>query len=60
MQLQTQITIQRAAGDAFIQLLHGDLSAIPAEHETDIGVGGHVNFEILKYDFKRISSSPCI
>jgi len=36
MQLQSQITIHRPNGDALVQLLHGDLSAIPEEHETDI------------------------
>ena len=36
MQLQSQITIHRPTGEAVVQLLHGDLSAIPEEHETDI------------------------
>ena len=36
MQLLSQIDIQRSQGNAFIQLLQGDLSAIPAEHATDI------------------------
>ncbi len=36
MQLLSQINIQRSQGDAIIQLLQGDLSAIPAEYATDI------------------------
>ncbi|MEO6719348.1 MAG: toll/interleukin-1 receptor domain-containing protein [Ferruginibacter sp.] len=36
MELISEISIQRPFGNAFVQLLHGDLSAIPEEHETDI------------------------
>jgi hypothetical protein len=36
MQLLSQINIQRSHGNAVIQLLQGDLSAIPAEYATDI------------------------
>lgn len=36
MQLLSQINIQRTQGNTVIQLLHGDLSAIPVEHTTDI------------------------
>ena len=36
MKLLSQITIQRSSGKAFVQLLQGDLSSIPEEHETDI------------------------
>ncbi len=36
MQLLSQINITRPGGDAVIQLLHGDLSAIPVEHQTDL------------------------
>lgn len=36
MQLLSQINIQRSQGDAVIELLQGDLSAIPAEYATDI------------------------
>ena len=36
MQLLSQINIQRSQGNTVIQLLHGDLSAIPPEHATDI------------------------
>ncbi|MFC0772992.1 toll/interleukin-1 receptor domain-containing protein [Terrimonas alba] len=36
MQLLSQINIDRDQGPAMIQLLQGDLSAIPARHATDI------------------------
>lgn len=36
MKLLSEINIQRAQGSTAIQLLQGDLSAIPAEHATDI------------------------
>ncbi len=36
MQLLSQITIPQKAGDATIQLLQGDLAAIPKEHAVDI------------------------
>jgi len=36
MQLLSQINIQRSQDNAVIQLLQGDLSAIPAEYATDI------------------------
>ena len=36
MQLLSEIKIHRPAGPVFIQLLQGDLSAIPKEHATDI------------------------
>lgn len=36
MQLLSQININRSQGSTAIQLLQGDLSAIPAEHATDI------------------------
>lgn len=36
MQLLSQINIQRTQGNTVIQLLQGDLSAIPAEHAVDI------------------------
>lgn len=36
MQLLSQIDIQRTQGSTVIQLLQGDLSAIPAEHAVDI------------------------
>ena len=36
MQLLSQITIPQKAGDATIQLLQGDLTAIPKEHAVDI------------------------
>jgi hypothetical protein len=36
MQLLSQIEIQRTQGNTVIQLLQGDLSAIPAEHAVDI------------------------
>jgi hypothetical protein len=36
MKLLAQITVRRKQNDAAIQLLHGDLSAIPKEHTSDI------------------------
>ncbi len=36
MELLSQITIHRENDDAAIQLLHGDLTAIPPEHAADI------------------------
>lgn len=36
MQELSKIHIKRKQGDTVIQLLQGDLSAIPAEHATDI------------------------
>ena len=36
MELLSQITIHREQGDAAIQLLHGDLTAIPPEHAADL------------------------
>ena len=36
MHLITQLTIPRESGEAFIQLLQGDLSNIPPEHAVDI------------------------
>jgi hypothetical protein len=36
MKLLSQIIINRLQGNAAIQLFQGDLSAIPAEHQTDI------------------------
>ena len=36
MKLLSQINIQRTQGSTVVQLLQGDLSAIPAEHATDI------------------------
>lgn len=36
MLLLSQIKIARTGGDAIIQLLHGDLTAIPKEHAADI------------------------
>jgi len=36
MLLLSQITITRESGDAVIQLLHGDLTAMPKEHAADI------------------------
>jgi hypothetical protein len=36
MKLISELTIQRARGNAVIQFLQGDLSAIPADHRTDI------------------------
>lgn len=36
MQLLSQIDIQRTQGNTVIQLLQGDLSAIPSEHAVDI------------------------
>ncbi|MCA1758844.1 MAG: hypothetical protein LC658_03660, partial [Bacteroidales bacterium] len=36
MKLLSQITVQRQQNHATIQLLHGDLTAIPKEHSADI------------------------
>jgi hypothetical protein len=36
MELLSQITIHREQSDAAIQLLHGDLTAIPPEHAADL------------------------
>ena len=36
MKLLSQITVHRKQNDATIQLLHGDLTAIPQEHAADI------------------------
>jgi hypothetical protein len=36
MKLLSQITIARPTGNAVIELLHGDLTAIPKKHATDI------------------------
>ena len=36
MKLLSQINIERSQGNAVIQLLQGDLSAIPTEHATDL------------------------
>jgi hypothetical protein len=36
MKFLSQITVKRQQDDATIQLLHGDLTAIPQEHATDI------------------------
>src|SRR5688572_7131709 len=50
MKLLSQISIERSQGNGVIQLLQGDLSAIPAEHATDLLVmsafpGGYIASE---------------
>lgn len=36
MTIISQISIDRTGGNSTIQLIHGDLSNIPPEHESDI------------------------
>lgn len=38
MELLSKININRPSGNAVIQLIHGDLSAISADHAVDIMV----------------------